>query len=168
MASIAPPENPAEAFKRGLACLERKTYQEAASYFQAAIDLERTASQKNASMRYLSFLGLSLNLAQVRSDEGLQMCEQAAKRDFFDAEIFCNLGIVYLRHRQRGPAFQAFKKGLVLRPKHPRIMEEMDRYERRATPVFGFLRRDHPMNVLAGRIRARYRSLINRFAPNEA
>jgi uncharacterized protein HemY len=168
MSAIAPPENHLEAFKRGLACLERKTYQEAASYFQAAIDLERSVSQKNTSMRYLSFLGLSLNLAQVRSGEGLQMCEQAAKRDFFDAEIFCNLGIVYLRHRQRGPAFQAFKKGLILRPKHPRIMEEMDRYDRRSTPVFEFLRRDHPVNVLAGRIRARYRALVDRFAPTEA
>jgi len=168
MSAIAPPENHAEAYKRGLACLERKTYQEAASYFQAAIDLERTVTQKSANMRYLSFLGLSLNLAQVRSDEGLLMCEQAAKRDFFDAEIFCNLGIVYLRHRQRGPAFQAFKQGLVLRPRHRRIMDEMDRYDRRSTPVFGFLRRDHPMNVLAGRIRARYRNLIERFAPTEA
>jgi uncharacterized protein HemY len=168
MSAIAPPENHVEAFKRGLACLERKTYQEAASYFQAAIDLERTVTQKNTSMRYLSFLGLSLNLAQVRSDEGLQMCAQAAKRDFFDAEIFCNLGIVYLRHRQRGPAFQAFKQGLILRPRHPRIMEEMDRYDRRSTPVFEFLRRDHPVNVLAGRIRARYRALVDRFAPTEA
>lgn len=168
MSAIAPPENHSEAFKRGMACLERKTYQEAASYFQAAIDLERTVSQRNTNMRYLSFLGLSLNLAQVRSDEGLRMCEQAAKRDFFDVEIFCNLGIVCLRHRQRGPAFQAFKQGLVLRPGHRRIMEEMDRYERRATPFFGFLRRDHPMNVLAGRIRARYRSLVDRFAPTEA
>ena len=163
-----PPENHAEAYKRGLACLERKTYQEAASYFQAAIDLERTVTQKSANMRYLSFLGLSLNLAQVRSDEGLLMCEQAAKRDFFDAEILCNLGIVYLRHRQRGPAFQSFKQGLVLRPRHRRIMDEMDRYDRRSTPVFGFLRRDHPMNVLAGRIRARYRNLVERFAPTEA
>jgi tetratricopeptide (TPR) repeat protein len=168
MTAIAPPESSAEAFKRGLACLERKTYQEAASYFQTALDLERTSNQKNTNMRFLSFLGLSLNLAQVRSDEGLRMCEQAAKRDFFDAEIFCNLGIVYLRHRQRGPAFQAFRQGLILRPRHRRIMEEMDRYDRRATPVFGFLRRDHPMNVLAGRIRARCRALIDRFAPTEA
>ncbi|HYV86024.1 MAG TPA: hypothetical protein VFB49_08950 [Patescibacteria group bacterium] len=168
MTAIAPPESSAEAFKRGLACLERKTYQEAASYFQMALDLERTQNQKNTNMRYLSFLGLSLNLAQVRSDEGLRMCEQAAKRDFFDAEVFCNLGIVHLRHRQRGPAFEAFKKGLILRPRHRRIMEEMDRYDRRSVPVFGFLRRDHPVNILAGRIRARYRALVDRFAPTEA
>jgi uncharacterized protein HemY len=168
MTVIAPPENPTEAFKRGTACLERKTYQEAASYFQAAIDLERTLGQKNTNMRYLSFLGLALNLAQVRSDEGLRMCEQAAKRDFFDADIFCNLGIVCLRHRQRGPAFQAFKKGLILRPGHRRILEEMDRYERRSSPVFSFLRRDHPVNILAGRLRARYRNLVERFAPTEA
>ena len=169
MSAIAPPETSEEAFKRGLACLERRTYQEAAAYFQAAIDREGLAqAQKSTNMKYLSFLGLALNLAQVRSDEGLKMCEQAAKRDFFDPDIFCNLGIVYLRHRQRGPAFAAFQRGLTLRPKHKRILEELDRYDRRSTPVFTVLRRDHPLNVLAGRVRSRLRQIIGRFAPGEA
>src|SRR5262245_35559917 len=166
--AIAPPENHAEAFKRGLACLERKTYQEAASYFQAAIDLERAQSSKNTNMRFLSFLGLALNLAQVRSDEGLKMCEQAAKREFFDPDVFCNLGIVYLRHRQRGPAFAAFHRGLALRPKHRRILEELDRYDRRSQPVFPFLARQHTLNILGGRLRARLRTLLGRLSPNEA
>src|SRR5262245_57199358 len=167
MPPISTPENSDEAYKRGLACLERKTYQEAASYFQRAIDLEKEV-QKNASMKYRSFLGLSLVLHQGRSDEGLKMCEQALKRDFFDPDLFCNLGIVYLRHRQRGPAFEVFKRGLTLRPKHKRILEEMERYERRADPVFSFLSRTHPLNVAAGRVRARVRELLGRFAASEA
>ena len=169
MTAIAPPETSEEAYKRGLACLERRTYQEAASYFQAAIDREGLAqAQKSTNMKYLSFLGLALNLAQVRSDEGLKMCEQAAKRDFFDPDIYCNLGIVLLRHRQRGPAFAAFSRGLTLRPKHKRILEELDRYERRSSPVFSLLRRDHPLNIVAGRLRARVRQLFGRFVPGEA
>ena len=106
MPALDPPVNSEEAFKRGLACLERRSYQEAAVSFQFAIDLDARPGQKTQSnMRFLSFLGLALNLTQVRSDEGLKMCEQAAKREFFDPDVFCNLGIVYLRHRQRGPAF---------------------------------------------------------------
>jgi tetratricopeptide (TPR) repeat protein len=168
MPVIATPESSEEALKCGLACLERKTYKDAAVYFQYAIDLDRAPGQKNSNMKCLSFLGLALNLAQGRSDEGLRMCEQAAKRDFFDADVFCNLGIVYLRHRQRGPAFQAFRRGLALRPRHPRIIEEMQRYDRRSTPFFPFLTRDHALNVFAGRMRSRLRSLLDRFAPNEA
>lgn len=168
MPAISPPATADESCKRGLACLERKTYQEASAYFQLALDMEKQANQKNASMKYLSFLGLSLVLGQGRSDEGLRMCEQAVKRDFFDPDLFCNLGIACLRHRQRGPAFQAFRRGLALRPGHRRIREEMERYDRRSDPCFRFLRRDNPINVAAGRIRARYRDLMGRFDPSEA
>jgi tetratricopeptide (TPR) repeat protein len=165
--AIAPPASHEEAFKRGQACLERRTYQEAASYFQFAIDMERTV-QKNTNVKYLSFLGLALNCAQGRSEEGLRMCEQAAKREFFDADIFCNLGIVYLRNRQRGPAFAAFQRGLALRPKHRRILDELSRYERRSSPVLPFLARDHALNIVFGRLRARLSRLLGRFATSEA
>jgi tetratricopeptide (TPR) repeat protein len=165
---ITPPETADVAFKRGLACLERRTYQEAAGYFQFAIDLDRQAGQKGSGMRYVSFLGLALNFAQGRSEEGLRMCEQAAKREFFDADVFCNLGIVLLRNRQRAPAFAAFQRGLALKPKHRRIIEELSRYERRASPVFPFLKRGHTLNILLGRMRARWRALRDRFATSEA
>lgn len=167
MPIVDPPASPDEAYKRGLACLERKTYQEATAYFQCALDMEKDA-QKNTGMKYLSFLGLALVLAQGRSDEGLKMCEQAVKRDFFDPDLFCNLGIVYLRHRQRGPAFAAFRRGLTLRPKHRRILDELERYDRRSEPVFGFLSREHAINVIAGRLRSRLRDLLARFATTEA
>jgi Tfp pilus assembly protein PilF len=165
---ISPPDTADEAFKRGLACLERRTYQEASGYFQIAIDLDRQGGQKGGGMRYLSFLGLALNCAQGRSEEGLRMCEQAAKREFFDADVFCNLGIVYLRNRQRAPAFAAFQRGLALKPKHRRIIDELSRYERRSAPMFPFLARDHMLNILFGRMRARWKALLDRFATSEA
>ena len=168
MPLITTPSSTDEAFKCGLASLEQRSYQQAASYFQAAIDLEQKAGGKNAGMKYLSFLGLALNFAQGRSEEGLKMCEQAAKREFFDADVFCNLGIVYLRNRQRGPAFAAFHRGLALKPRHRRIHEEMSRYERRSSPTFPFLARDHFLNVVCGRIKSRWRSLLDRFSPEEA
>jgi tetratricopeptide (TPR) repeat protein len=168
MPALDPPANSEEAFKRGLACLERRSYQEAAACFQASMDLDTRAGQATSNMKFLSFLGLALNLSQVRSDEGLRMCEQAAKREFFDPDVFCNLGIVYLRHRQRGPAFAAFHRGLALRPKHRRILEELDRYDRRSAPVFPFLARGHALNIVGGRLRSRWRALLGRLSPNEA
>jgi uncharacterized protein HemY len=168
MPIITPPATFEEAYKSGMACLERKTYKEAASYFQTALDLDRVQSQRSRNMKCLSFLGLALNLAHGRSDEGLKMCEQAAKRDFFDPDLFCNLGMVYMRHRQRGPAFAAFKRGLTLRPRDRRILEEMARYDRRARPFFPFLPRDHVANVLFGRLRVRLREFLDRFSPSEA
>jgi tetratricopeptide (TPR) repeat protein len=155
-------------FRKGLAALERKTYVEASSFFQAAIDQERQEGTKNPRMKYVSFLGLSLALANSRSEEGVRLCEQAVRREFFDPDLFCNLGIVYLRGRQKKLAFEAFQKGLNLQPGHRRIREELERYERRSYPVFSFLPRTHPINVLAGRVRHRLRQLLHRAAPTEA
>ena len=153
--------------RKGIAALERRCFQEAISLFQTAIDQERQEGAKNPRMRHVSYLGLALTLAQGKSEEGLKLCQQAAKRDFFDPEEFCNLGMVYLRHRQKALAFDAFKKGLGLRPDHRRILEELERYDRRTYPVFSFLPRNHPLNVFVGRLRYRLRHLFNRAAPTE-
>ncbi len=154
-------------FRRGQAALERRGYKEAISLFQGAIDQERQEGAKNPRMKYVSFLGLALTLAQGRSEEGIKLCEQAVKREFFDPDLYCNLGIVYLRNRQKTRAFEAFQKGLNLRPGHPRIREELERYERRDDPVFTFLPRAHPVNVLAGRVRHRLRNLLHPAATTE-
>ncbi len=98
----------------------------------------------------------------------MRLCEQAVRREFFDPDLFCKLGIAYLRGRQKKLAFEAFQKGLNLQPGHRRIREELERYERRSYPVFSFLPRTHPINVLAGRVRHRLRQLLHRTAPTEA
>jgi tetratricopeptide (TPR) repeat protein len=154
--------------RKGIAALERRCFQDAITLFKMAIDQERQEAVKNPRMKYVSYLGLALTLAQGKSDEGLKLCEQAVKRDFFDPDVFCNLGMVYLRHRQKARAFEAFKKGLTLKPGHRRILEELERFDRReAFPVFSFLPRSHPVNVIAGRLRFRLRQLFNREAPTE-
>ncbi len=167
MAETNPPSPSEESFRKGLAALERRNYIESTSFLQAAIDLERQEGAKNPRMKYVSYLGLALTLTGSRSEEGVRLCEQAVKRDFFNPDLFCNLGIVYLRTRQKKRAFQAFQKGLNLKPGHQRIRDELDRYERRGLPVFSFLPRQHLVNRLAGRLRHRLRVLFNRAAANQ-
>ena len=161
---LTAPRAPANAsetmFRNGLVALERRSYQEAITQFQQAIDQERQEGAKNPRMKFVSYLGYALTLANVRSDEGVKLCEQAVKREFFDPDLFCNLGIVYLRQRKKKQAFAAFRKGLSLKPGHRRILDELDRYDLRDRPVFAFLPRSHPVNVLAGRVRYRLRSLF--------
>jgi len=159
----AVPQNADDLFQKGLAALESKHYQTAIKLIQAAIEQDRVeGANKGASMRHLSFLGLALVLANGRSEEGLKLCEQATKRDFFDADIFCNLGIARLRLRQKGPAFEAFRKGLALQPKNRRIHEELSRVERRESRVFRGLPRNHFLNRSFGKLRHKMRSLFRR------
>ncbi|MEK7798603.1 MAG: hypothetical protein AAB297_02140 [Acidobacteriota bacterium] len=149
------------AWRNGLQSLERRCYKESIALLQQAIELEREEGSKNPKMKFVSYLGLALTLSQGRSDEGLKLCEQAVKREFFDPDLYCNLGMVYLRHRMKSPAFEAFQKGLNLRPGHKRILEELERYDHRSEPVFSFLPRGHALNRLAGRVRFRLRTLFN-------
>ena len=156
-----------EAFRKGLACLEARSPREAASLFQEAIDVEHQEGGPNPRMKYLSYLGLAMTLAHGRSEDAIRLCEQAVKREFYDPEHFCNLGIVYLRNRRRGPAFKAFQRGLRLKPGHRRIRAELERHDRRSNPTFRFLPRNHPVNRMAGMWRSRLRDLLDRTRESE-
>jgi tetratricopeptide (TPR) repeat protein len=149
------------AWRNGVQFLERRNYKDSIALFQQAIDLERQEGVKSPRMKYVSYLGLAITLSQGKSEEGLKLCEQAVKREFFDPDLYCNLGVVYLRHRMKSPAFEAFQKGLNLKPGHRRILEELEKYDHRSEPVFAFLPRGHAVNRLAGQLRFRFRSLFN-------
>jgi len=149
------------AWRNGMVTLERRSYKESISLFQQAIDLERQEGAKNPKMKYLSYLGLALTLSQGKSEEGQRLCEQAVKREFFDPDLYCNLGIVYLRNRLKAQAFEAFQKGLNLKAGHSRILEELEKYDRRGEPVLSFLPRGHYVNRLLGRLRFRLRHLLD-------
>ena len=151
-----------EMFHSGLANLKRRAHKEAASCFQQAIDLSQEDPAKPMPLKYISYLGLALSSIDGRSEEAVKLCRQAVKREFYDADLLCNMGIVYLRNQQRGPAFGAFERGLKLNPNHYRILAALKRTDKRAKPMFGFLSRDHLVNRIAGRLRQRLRDLLDR------
>ena len=64
-------------------------------------------------------------------------------------------------------AFEAFQKGLNLKSGHPRILEELERYDRRGERVFSSLPREHILNRLLGRLRNRLRHLFDRAAAQQ-
>lgn len=149
-----------ESFRKGLAAIERRSYQHAVALFQEAIELERREGSKSPRMKYISYLGLAITLTSGRSEEGLKLCLKAVQRDFFDPDLYCNLGTVYLRNRQKAAAFEAFQKGLNLSPGNQRIRDELERYERRCDPVFTALPRGHVINRMFGALRHYLRMLF--------
>ncbi len=162
------PPAPSEiTWRNGMVAFDRRSYKESIALFQQAIDLERQEGAKNPKMKYMSYLGLALTLLQGRSEEGQKLCEQAVKREFFDPDLYCNLGIVYLRNRMKSQAFEAFQKGLNLKAGHPRILDELEKYDRRGDPILSFLPRGHYLNRLLGRVRYRLRHLFDGAAPQQ-
>src|SRR5258706_6847699 len=155
------------AWRNGLVAMDRRCYKESIALFQQAIDLERQEGTMTPKMKFVSYLGLALTLSQGKSEEGQRLCEQAVKREFFEPDLFCNLGIVYLRNRLKAQAFESVQKGLSLKPGHTRILEELEKYERRGVPFFAYLPRDHMLNRLVGRVRSRLRQLVNSAAAEQ-
>lgn len=165
MRALAQTQSPdaESSFLKGLEALKNRRYTEAISFFQVALDRESMLGTAGASkVKYMSYLGLALTLSQGSSEEGLKICQEAVRRDFFDADLYCNLGIVAYRNRRRALAFKAFRKGLALKPKHPRIIEQLMKYDRRSRRVFSFLPRDHFLNHYGGKIRHSLRSIFSK------
>jgi tetratricopeptide (TPR) repeat protein len=162
------PSTPDALFQLGRASLDNRRYHEALDYLQRAIDMQRLHDPHKDRMKHLSYLGLALTMARGRSPEALEMCEQAIEREFYDPDIFCNLGIVYLRNRRKSDAYGAFARGLRLMPDHPRIHEEMVVFGLRRRPTLPFLPRSHPFNRVTGRLRHRISALIASAASRES
>jgi len=65
LAETTNPPNSDELFRRGLEALDRKQYQQAIVMIQSAIEQDRQeGASKGPRMRFMSYLGLALNLSQ--------------------------------------------------------------------------------------------------------
>ena len=156
-----PDEASERSFQNGLRAMERRSHLEALAYFEAAVKLSRRQNVESAPI-YLSYYGWSLARFSNRLTEARDFCEAAARREFYNPEVFLNLGRVYLRCGDRSRAFSAFVRGIRLNPRHPGLIQGLRRLGIRQRPVVRFFDRSHPLNRLLGRIRG---SLFQEAAP---
>jgi predicted Zn-dependent protease len=140
-------------FRKGLAALSEGKPGEAAEQFRQAILIERQRSVNRPQMRYVSFYGLALALANGAKPEAVQACERAARLDFYNPELQLNLGKVYLLAGKTTRALIAFERGVRLAPSHPGLKAALGQVDRRGRAVLPFLRRAHPMNRWLGKLR---------------
>ena len=83
--------------------------------------------------------------------DAVSLCEQAARQEFYKAELLNNLGRVYLMSGQRKKAYDMFKKGIETDPEFFKNHLCLEAMGVRSRPVFGFLGRNHPVNVVTGK-----------------
>ncbi|HEU4401975.1 MAG TPA: hypothetical protein VFT43_07700, partial [Candidatus Polarisedimenticolia bacterium] len=94
-----------------------------------------------------------------RLREAQEICEGAVRAEFYNPELYLNLGRVYLKGGDRARAFGAFVRGLQLSPRHPALIQSIRRLGIRRRPVLRFLGRRHPFNRVLGRMRATARQV---------
>ncbi len=100
-----------------------------------------------------SFLGYGVARFQKQVREGIKLCEHAIKLEFYEADNHFNMARVLVLDGDRKAAYASIERGLKLHPGHPGLIELQHEIGERKRPVLHFLDRDHPLNVLLGRLR---------------
>ncbi len=103
---------------------------------------------------FLSYLGCAMARIQGLSAEGLALCEQAVKNEFYQPENWANLAEVLLLCGRRAEAINAVEQGLDIDSSFGRLRRLQRRLGKRRPPVVRFLARSNPLNHLLGRVRA--------------
>ena len=98
--------------------------------------------------------GLCLALTRSKIRDGLLLCRKAAEEEFYNPELWVNLGKVELEAENKWKAHDAFVRGLHLATASLKdeIRQQLDLLDLRRPPIFSFLARSHPLNVWMGRL----------------
>lgn len=149
---VAAAEN---SFHRGLGAIDRGAFLEALAYFEAAVHLARRRGGQAVPARYVSYYGLCLAYCSSRIDEARRICEATVRAEFYNPDLYWNLGRVHLRAGDRMQAFGSFVRGLQLNPRHAGLIREIRRLGVRRRPPLRLFPRSHPVNRILGRVRRR-------------
>jgi len=147
-------------YRRGLEAVHRRAFLEALAYFEAAVRLARRQGSDAVPMKYLSYYGLCLAVCSKRFDEARTICETAVRGEFYNPDLYWNLGRVHLRAGDRQRAFAAFVQGLRLNSRHAGLVGEIRRLGIRKRPMVRFFQRSHPLNRILGRLRGHFAQTV--------
>ncbi len=100
----------------------------------------------------MSYYALCLATAEGHYDKAISMCVMAAEKEFYNPEIYLNLGRIFLVNGQKRVAMKSFKKGLGYDISHEDIIEEVRRLGIRRSPTLSFLHRNNPVNRFFGKL----------------
>jgi tetratricopeptide (TPR) repeat protein len=112
----------------------------------------------------LSYYGLCLARLETNYAEALRLCKRATQQDPYDPTLMVNLGKVYRLIGDRGAAYRSLRAAWALDRRHHPTMLELARMGMRRRPVITWLARDHFLNILLGKLRARMMRFMNRAA----
>ena len=145
---------PAEdSFRKGMKALKSGIRQkEAMAFFEASLLLDSRAQKSSGQPRYRSYYGLCLSYTKGKMRDALKLCRKATKDEFYNYEVWLNLGKVEKQAGNSLKAHKALVRALHLSPRKGEIREELEGLGLRRSPMFSFLRRDHLVNRLMGRL----------------
>ena len=143
-------------FKQGLTLLRDNYAGKALPHMKRAVELERN------NPYYMSYLGVVLARSEKKWGEAEKLCDGAVRLKRNQAQLYLNLAEVYATAGRRDEAVEALQAGLKFARRDIRLNIAMNKLTKRRSPVFSFLRRQHPINRGLGKIRHQTLSLIGK------
>ncbi|MDO8427478.1 MAG: tetratricopeptide repeat protein [Deltaproteobacteria bacterium] len=134
-----------EVVEKGIGFARDEKFREALSVF----DEDLCFTQHPTAMSYYA---VCLANVEGNYDKAISLCLMAAEKEFYNPEIYFNLGRIFLLNGQKSVAVRAFRKGLKFDNCHLGLLKEMRRLGVRRRPVVAFLQRQNPVNRLLGRL----------------
>jgi len=109
-----------EQFKRGVTEYKKKNYWDAIEKFNEAIKLKPDIPQ------YLSYLSLAYSKVPAKLKEAEEILLQAIKLEPFNADLYTNLGLIYIKGGLKKKAITSFQKALKIDPGHHKAKKGLE------------------------------------------
>lgn len=120
-----------------------------------ALPYFRRAHDRNSNdARVRSYYGLCLGLSERCFEESVELCQSAAKQEFFNPELYLNLSKLYLGFGFKSEGIRYLRRGLMIDPGNVALAGLLRDLGDRLSPVIGFLPRRHPVNRWLGTARS--------------
>lgn len=142
-----------KAFINGLVYLEERSISQAISSFRQAY--EGVAKDEVNAMKYASYYGLARVL--MGEEEGLGLCQYAARHEKKDGDVFLNLARAEYLYRNRKKAVEAIMAGMGVDAQHAGLLSMSKLLGIRQHQALSFLPRNHPLNNVIGKLMRRKR-----------
>jgi predicted Zn-dependent protease len=103
--------------------------------------------------RVRSYYGLCVAIGERRFEDGFELCQSAAKQEFFNPELYLNLARLHLSFGFKEQGLRYLRRGLMIDPADADLARMLNRLGDRLSPVLSFLPRKHPINRWLGSAR---------------
>jgi len=102
----------------------------------------------------MSYYAICLVRVEKRYDKAISLCAMAAEKEFFNPEIYLNLGRIFLARGHKSKAVKAFRRGLRIDDTHKELLTEIKRLGLRRRPFISWLSRHNSINIFIGKVTA--------------
>jgi len=134
-----------EHLERGMNLAKVEEYEGALKLFQ---ELPEFTEHSAAT----SYYALCLAIVEGKFPKAIALSLAAVKREFYNPEIYLNLGTIYMLNGKKTLAIRVFRRGLHIDGSHKELKKKILEMGVRQKPPFSFLSRKNIANKYLGRV----------------